>query len=165
MDTPKLPVNYLEEGKRYLDDIEALGLRPAAFFWAYDRPLDTFVLVLITEEYDHVGPLELSRHLFKAHNAAVTPSTIDPLIIRMHSPQHQIVREMDKLMPLRISFTPSDGGEPPAEPWARAVTTVGGLEIDGEWVYRFDKPLADRKTVDILRRWHRFERNVDKAAA
>jgi hypothetical protein len=45
------------------------------------------------------------------------------------------------------------------------MTTVGGLEIDGDWVYRFDKPPTTAKTTDVLRRWRRFERNVDKVAA
>lgn len=45
MDTPELPISYIQEGQRYLDDIEKLGLRPAAFFWAFDRPLKAFTLV------------------------------------------------------------------------------------------------------------------------
>ena len=160
MDTPELPVPYLEEGLRYLYAIEALGLHPAAFFWAYDRPIDTFVLVLIAEEFDQVGPLAISRLLFKAHDVSATPSTIDPLIIRMHSPAHQIVQEMDKIMPLKIE---GPGGSKVVG--ARAITRVGGLEVDGDWLYRFNKPLTRRNSIDILRRWHRFERNVDKAAA
>lgn len=120
---------------------------------------------MISDEYDHVGPLELSRLLFKAYNAAATPDAIDPLLIRMHSPNHQIVRELEKLMSLRVAWKSEDAGVERSSPWARAITSVGGLEIDGEWVYRFDKPLADRATVDVLRRWHRFERNVEKLAA
>jgi len=159
MDTPALPVGYYEEGGRYLASVEALGLRPAAFFWAFDRVTETFVLVLITEEFDAVGPLALSKILFKAYIAEATPRAIDPFIIRLHSPHHQIVQAMDKIMPLKYT---SAG---PGAPAARAITTVAGLEIDGDWVYRFDKPLSTAKTTDVLRRWRRFERNIDKVAA
>ncbi len=165
MDTPALPVGYFDEGTRYLEDVEKLGLRPAAFFWAYDRLVEMFVLVLITEEFDAVGPFALSKLLFKAYNAAATPSSIDPFIVRLHSPDHQIVREMDKIMPFNFSFVPSDPLLHNDTKFGRAITTVGGLEIDGDWVYRFNKPLAPAKKVDVLRRWHRFERNVDAVAA
>jgi hypothetical protein len=166
MDTPALPIGYFDEGARYLADIEKLGLRPAAFFWAYDRLVDIFVLVLITEEFDAVGPLAISKLLFKAYNAAATPSSINPFIVRLHSPDHQIVREMDKIMPFKFSLdaSVSQDGKEVAEV-ARAVLRVGELEIDGDWVYRFNEPLAPAKKVDVLRRWHRFERNVDAIAA
>jgi hypothetical protein len=160
MDTPALPVGYFEEGERYLAAIEKLGLRPAAFFWAFDRITETFVLMLISDEFDAVGPLSLSKILFKAYVADATPRAIDPFIIRLHSPRHQIVRAMDKIMPLK--YTSAMPGVPPA---ARAITTVGGLEIDGDWVYRFVKPLSTAKPFEVLRRWRRLERNVDKAAA
>jgi hypothetical protein len=166
MDTPALPIGYFEEGGSYLAAVEALGLRPAAFFWAFDRITETFVLVLITDEFDAVGPLALSKILFKAYIAEATPRAIDPFIIRLYSPLHQIVREMDKIMPFKFEQGAPifKNGQPVAKA-ARAVTNVGGLEIDGDWVYRFDKPLSTAKTVDVLRRWHRFERNVDKKAA
>jgi hypothetical protein len=125
-----------------------------------------FVLVLITEEFDAVGPLAISKLLFKAYNAAATPSSIDPFIVRLHSPDHQIVREMDKIMP--FNFDPGTSvihGGKEVTKIARAITTVSGLEIDGDWVYRFNKPLTATKKVDLLRRWHRFERNIDAIAA
>lgn len=168
MDTPALPVDYFEEGDRYLAAVEALGLRPAAFFWAFDRITETFVLVLIIEEFDAVGPLALSKILFKAYNAEATPRAIDPFIIRLHSPHHQIVREMEKIMPLKFEQGAAifkNGHPEPVAKAIRAVTNVGGLEIDGDWVYRFDKPLSTVRTVDVLRRWRRFERNVETMAA
>jgi hypothetical protein len=166
MDTPALPVDYFEEGGRYLSAVEALGLRPAAFFWAFDRFTENFVLVLVTAEFDAVGPLALSKILFKAYNSEATPRAIDPFIIRLHSPHHQSVQAMDKIMPCKVEpgATVFKNGEPVTKV-ARAVTNIGGLEIDGDWVYRFDKPLSTAKPVDVLRRWRRFERNVDKKAA
>jgi hypothetical protein len=168
MDTPALPIGYFNDGARYLEDVEKLGLRPAAFFWAYDRLIEMFVLVLITEEFDAVGPLVLSKLLFKAYNAAATPSSIDPFIVRLHSPDHRIVREMDKIMPFNFTFTSTNPVSPSSDEKlkiGRAVANFGGLEIDGDWIYRFNKPLTATKKVDLLRRWHRFERNVDAIAA
>ena len=169
MATPELPVGYFDEGRAYLDAVETLGLRPNAFFWAFDSVTNGFVLVLITEAFDAVGPLALSEILFKAYNAQATPRAIDPFIIRLHSTQHQIVYEMDRILPFSMHFRPDDSvmkGEEEVAKLGRAVATIGGLEIDGEWVYVFDKPLTKKhSTTDVLRRWHRFERTINKMAA
>jgi len=167
MDTPELPIGYLEEGRAYLKSMQKLGLRPNAFFWAYDHVAGEFVLVLITEAFDAVGPLELSRLLFKAHNAHATPQAINPFIVRLHSINHQIVRELENVTLLKI--TPGatvykDGKE--ITDVTRAVINVGGLEIDGDWVYLYEKPLAKRhSTTEVLKRFHRFEQTVNRMAA
>ena len=168
MDTPALPLGYFDEGARYLAAVERHGLRPAAFLWAFDRVTEGFVLVLITDEFDAVRPLAVSKILFKAYNAQVTPRAIDPFVIRLHSPQHQIVREMETLpIGLKAGTDVFKNREP--GPFARttgsSVTHIGGLQINGDWVYRFNKPLAPAKAVDVLRGWRRFERNIDKVAA
>lgn len=167
MATPELPIGYFDEGRAYLGSLQTLGLRPNALFWAYDRVTCDFVLVLITEVFDAVGPLELSRLLFKAYNAHVTPQAIDPFIIRLHSTDHQVAREMDKSMQFRAlpgaMMSKDDEGMIRV---SRAIKTVDGLDFEEDWVYVYDKPLSKKhNTTEILRLFQQFERTVNEIAA
>ena len=168
MGTPSLPLGHLEAGRAYLDAVERLGLRPLGLLWAFDRVIDHFALVLIAEEYEQAGPLELSRVLFKAYNAEATPRAIDPFIVRLHSPHQPIVIELGKFLPMKLELkpmTPLPAGQP--EPFSdkAAMVNAGGLEIDSRWVYRFNTSTRRTDTVEALRRWRCFSANVDKLAA
>lgn len=170
MDTPALPVGYMVGGARYLEAVERLGLRPTALFWAYDKIVGHFVLVLVADEYDQAGPLELSKVLFKAYNANATPSVIDPFIVRLHSPLQPVIEEIGKFMPFKIEFQPTPAGDGEllrGSPTAatRAINNAGGLDVEGDWVYRFDKGGKSSSAMEVSRRWRRFAENVDRAAA
>ena len=124
--------------------------------------------MLIAEEYEQAGPLELSKVLFKAYNAEATPRAIDPFIVRLHSPRQPIVVELGKFLPLKAELkptTPLPIGHP--EPFSdmAMIVKAGGLEIDSRWVYRFDRSTKRVNTIEALRRWRRFSANVDELAA
>jgi hypothetical protein len=167
----EIDVKFKEGGAKYLRSIERLGLRPDALFWAYDKTVDKFVLVLVTDEYDYVGPMALSKTLFEAYNKAATPIEIDPFIVRMHSPRQWIIKEIGKFLPFKASFvrvTSPDGkpieGVDQAEFVGPMVVNASDLEVSSDWVYRFEKPKKP-KTVELARRWRRFTQNVSRVAA
>ena len=162
-----LDVSRKEAGADYLASVEMLGLRPTALFWAFDKTLEQFVLVLTTPMFDYAGPLELSKVLIEAYRKSGTPKEIDPFIVQMHSPEHAIIREMAKFMPFNASAaTVSDPSGRPRQDIGIVALTIntGDLEVSSNWVYRFEKP-APVKTVEASRRWRRFVDRVDKLAA
>ena len=170
MASREIDVKYMEAGVEYLLSLERLGLRPDGLFWAFDKTLDKFVLVLVTEIYDFAGPLALSKTLFEAYNKAATPITIDPFIVRMHSPRHWIVQEIAKYFPFtkgaKLTVQSADG-RPRDDVQATAnemTVNAGDLEVSSDWVFRFEKPKKPM-TVEIARRWRRFSQNVERLAA
>lgn len=161
MDTPELDVGRKVAGQHYLKALLALGMDPVALFWAFDRKVDSFVLVLITEFFDYKGPYEISKLLFKAYNAAATPREIDPFIIRLHSPAQKAIRNFR--IPTHI-YNVDQTGRPVGEPAELKSATVGDLIVSGDWVYKFGKP-SKKKSTELSRLWSRFERNIEKLAA
>ncbi len=157
-----LEMKFWKAGQDYLAAVERLGLRLRCLFWADDLALGTKVLVLVTEAIDIAGPLALSQLLFKAYNNEATPQEINPFIVRLHSPQQAIIREIGKIWPFDVSMRNAEG-EDITEKMLKADITAGSLKLDPSWVYRFDKEVAP--TVDAGRQWRRFARNVEKLAA
>ncbi|WP_162561287.1 hypothetical protein [Methylobacterium terrae] len=74
-----LPTGHLKAGAEYLSALRGLGLDPEGLLWAHDRTVQDFVLVLVTAQFDAVGPLELYRLLTHAYNAAATPQAVSPV--------------------------------------------------------------------------------------
>ncbi len=164
MDTPTPPLSSFEAGAGYLAALEDLGLCPNALFRAFDRVADAFVLVLVTDAYDAVGPLALSTLLFMAYNVEATCRAIDSFVVRLHGPSHRFVAEIENRLPGRLDArVPRDGPWPATQ--TGDVISADGLEIDEAWIYRLEKPVSKGKTADILRRWHRFETKVNRLAA
>lgn len=162
----ELDLKLLDGGKEYLASLERLGLRPDGLFWAFDKTISKFVLVLVTDEYDYAGPLKLSSTLFEAYRKSATPIEIDPFIVRMHSPYHAIIQQMIGFQVKGVSITVSDTKDGPQRDiplTGPMMTYVADLEISSDWVYRFEIP-EKRKTVDLMRKWKRFENNVARAA-
>lgn len=171
MDPKDLPLDRLEAGRRYLSAIEKLGLRPSALFWAWDRTIEAFVLVLVSHAFDFAGPLALSRTLIDAYNRAGTPREIDPFILRLHSPKQQIVKEIGKFFPFEselIGVTDADGKPIPGVERARVASLqldAADLEIHSDWVLRFEAAGKKASAVEMSRGWRRFVSNIDRLAA
>ena len=162
MDTPELDVTRHKAGARYLEALRKLGLEPVALFWAYDAAVKHFVLVLITEFFDLKGPYEISKLLFKAYNAAATPQEIDPFIVRLHSPAQSAIRSLR--MPTHIRPVDQRTGRPTGTAVEIKTSTHGDLTVSPQWTYKFGR-VSKKISVDLRRRWSRFERNVTDLAA
>ncbi len=52
MDQRNLGVARYDAGAEYLDALRRLKLEPEALFWAYDRTLEQYVLVVVTSLFD-----------------------------------------------------------------------------------------------------------------
>jgi hypothetical protein len=168
MATHTLDINHWNAGLEYKEALAKLGLRPEMLFWAYDQVLDHFVLVLATHVYDKVGPLHLSQTLFKAYTLSATPKDIDPFAVRLHSPNQTVIRELSKMLPFNLTEGTTaqvlDKSSPPVEINIKsAEVSLFGLECHSDWIYTFKQ--SKQKTTDILREWHRFNRNIEKLAA
>ena len=155
-----IDLTYLKAGRSYLESLRALGLEPDCLFWAQDELVGENVLVLVTTQYDRVGPLALSETLFKAHNLAGTPAEIDPFIVRMHSPEQSVIKELAKIVALNVKVDPLT---PDPVPMTFHING-GGLQFEPAWIYRFRLP-AKKPPAELARQWRRFNRNVDKLAA
>lgn len=167
MATPDIEERFLTAGREYGEALANLGLDPHALFWAYDEAEAHHVLVLVTDFFDFKGPLEISKQLFRAYNASVTPKEIDPFTVRLHSINQPVGQEFR-------NFAGSDGilrvwdknmVPKPMPPEARVESfNVGGLVMKPSWTISV-RPGKPRTSVELSRRWNRFTRNVDRVAA
>lgn len=172
MDQKDLGVERYDAGRDYLTAIRTLKLEPEALFWAYDKSMEQFVLVIVTSLFDFAGPLALTKLLFEAYNAAATPKEIDPFIIRLHSPKHALYRAARVHIGNRFDQADLKGPELDRATIAGTVmpSTIvsfraGDLESFGTWVYKSTPPVTRTTAVDSERRWTRFERAVHAVAA
>jgi hypothetical protein len=161
-----------DAGADYLAALRRLKLEPEALFWAYDRMLEQFVLVIVTSLFDFAGPLALMRLLFDAYNAAATPKEIDPFILRLHSPKHAFYRAAQLHIGNRFDMADLKGRALDRATIAGEVTPpviasfrAGDVESFGTWVYKSTPVVSKAKTVDQERRWRRFESAVHALAA
>lgn len=157
MAAPTLEVKYMDAGHEYLRTLRRFGLDPLALFWAYDHVAKQFVLVLVSEFFDVVGPLEISKLLFRAYNASVTPKSIDPFIIRLHSHTQPISM-------LMLHRTGHGVVGKPGPDVAIAGGTIGGMELKAEWLIA-SRDYTGKSTVDLVGRWDRIGRTLSKMAA
>jgi hypothetical protein len=171
MDQNDLGLARYDAGRDYLKALRALDLEPESLFWAFDRAIDQFVLVLVTSFFDYAGPLALSELLFKAYRAAATPAEIDPFILRLHSPKQTIYREL--LFALMTTGTIEAGWQ--IDDYYRAVLAgdrqqtgvfkfnYAELEGFGAWIYTAKK--KQTKLIDVARPWDRFSHKIEALAA
>ena len=170
MDTPEAELKHMQAGRDYLKAIEALGLELAALFWAKDDIAKQYVLVMFTDVFDYIGPYEISKKLFDAYNLAGTPKSIDPFIVRLHSPQQQIAKAIDQVFGVELKLFGPDAKTGLRKPvdMTNSVLTIssGGLTFKKTWMIKYSG-LQGRspKTLDLSRKWRRFERNVQALAA
>lgn len=166
MATPEIEERFLIAGREYGEALAGLGLDAHALFWAFDQLEERHVLVLVTDFFDVKGPLEISKQLFRAYNASVTPREIDPFVVRIHSVNQPAGTELlqwaagDWKGKILDQFT----NKPKGDEFDISNINVGGLDIRPGWVIRARKA-KPRQTVEINRRWDRFSRNLDKVAA
>ena len=172
MDQRDLGIARYDAGADYLAALRRLKLEPEALFWAYDRTLEQFVLVIVTSLFDFAGPLALMRLLFDAYNAAATPKEVDPFILRLHSPKHALYRAAQPHIGARFDMAdlkgrPLDRATIAGEVTPRAIASfrAGDLESFGTWVYKSTPISLKARTTDAERRWRRFESAVHALAA
>jgi len=172
VDQRDLGIVRYDAGAEYLDALRRLKLEPEALFWAYDRTLEQYVLVIVTSLFDFAGPLALMRLLFDAYNAAATPKEIDPFILRLHSPKHALYRAAQLHIGNRFDMAELKGRSLDRATIAGEVTPpvvmsfrADDLESFGTWVYKSTPVSPKAKTVDTERRWRRFESAVHALAA
>ena len=84
-------------GREFFLALKELGVYPDGLFWAFDEQIEEQVLVPITSLFDYVGPFRFNKLLIKAYNAAATPQSISPFIIRLHSPNDDMAVAILKL--------------------------------------------------------------------
>ena len=156
-----LPPDHLSAGADYLAALRNLGLDPEGLLWAYDRTISEFALVLITGQFDFVGPTEIYQTLTRAYNVAATPEAISPFIVRLHSPAQEIVRELRVAYGWDIRVDPLEAAPPDLK--VDIQLNVGDLTFELAWVYH----LRQRKIApaERARRWRRFKGNVEALAA
>ena len=169
-------VIHMEAGAAYLAALRKLGLDPECLLWAEDEVVGQTVLVLVTTQFDRVGPLEVSKLLFKAYNLAGTPKEISPFILRLHSPEQALIQEMDRArlgdlvnrrLSVRVAPIMEAGRLPPLAEAGPAEINIaaGGMKFRLDWVYKWQIPAKKANAVDLRRRWQKFAQNVDKLAA
>ena len=153
-----LPAGFIEAGQRYDKSLKALGLKADGLFWAWDKTLGDFVLVLVTRHFDHAGPLELFRLLTRAYNLSATPTEISPFVVRVHSPDQEIIRNL-----LTIDAHDSQGKR---VEYMTARGEIADIEYVNHWVYYWPNSKSKKPNpVARSREWHRFKDNIEKLAA
>jgi len=144
----------------------------ASPFWrsALGRP-DRRCIVPVTRFFDYAGPLAVTEALFKAYRASATPAEIDPFIIRVHSPEQRVYKEL--LFALRSTGTIAAGWS--RDDYHRAVLagdveqagvfafTYADLSGFGAWIYKASE--GPKKLIDVAKPWTRFSSKVQKLAA
>ncbi len=167
MDTRTIDERFLIAGKEYGEALEKLGLDPHALLWVFDEIEGRFVLILVTDFFDLKGPLEVSRQLFKAFNASVTPKEIDPFTVRVHSINQPFGEEIHGLAASDGKVNVFDKFMQPragAENARISAYRTENIEIRTEWIISAKRSGA-RKTVELNRRWDRFTKNLEAIAA
>lgn len=158
-----------QAGAEYLTALQKLGLDPECLFWAEDEIIGIPVLVLVTRQVDRVGPLALSRLLFKAFNAAATPNEINPFLVRLHSPEQSIIQELGKVVEMNKEFelhfahgSPVASSDRPVGP---ELLAGGGLRFERDWIYKWNTASEEQSKDHMVRQWRLFSENVERLAA
>lgn len=153
----------MEAGKAYLDALRKLGLDPEGLVWAWDRVDENLVLMLVTRYFDIVGPSALSTLLFRAYNLAITPTEIDPFIVRIFSPDHMLIRNVTTAMDDFKTQVVDRGGLGHEEEMESAHLGAGSFVIPIGRAYVWKD--VRRPKDDLLRRWGIIKKRVDAIAA
>lgn len=136
-------------GEAYLSALARIGFIPDGLFWARDKIDDRLVLVLVSRFFDSAGPLTLSRLLFRAYRGAITPSEVNPLDLRLHSPNQTLMREF-----IAAAKAPAAAG---------AVYSDDVLDIPLDAILLLNTEVAQSPAP--LQDWQLIERNVERLAA
>lgn len=167
MDPSEIDQRLLTAGKEFDVALAGLGLDAHALFWGFDKELGRHVLVLVTDYFDLKGPLAISRALFRAYNASVTPKEIDPFTVRLHSINQPAGRQF--VDHVNSGWAVNKLDQKTKKPIGDAIPIKAmetyGVEIRPEWIIAARGLKQARKTTEINRRWDRFQRNIDKLAA
>lgn len=153
-----LPPGYLEAGRDFWAALKHLGLVPEALFWARDKSIGEFALVLITSHFDREGPKEIYRLLTQAYNLAATPAAISPFIVRLHSPSQAISEAI-----LENEFSADTD-------LVYFTLNRGDLTYHDKWIYTAKYKngrvkIRKLSPVERSRQWKRFKENIERLAA
>lgn len=174
MATDELTETHMAAAKEFSKSLSDIGFDMDGVFWAYDKEDERHVLIVVTDVFDAKGPLEISRQIFKAYNASLTPKEIDPFIVRLLSTNQVDARELLGMASsdwtvkhykkgtseFSIRKNIANGNTLELEEF-----TVSDVTIRPEWVVMIKAHHKVRKTHEINRKWDFFKRNLDKLAA
>jgi len=160
--------------KEFSNALSAIGFDMAGVLWAYDNEDERFVLIVITDVFDAKGPLEISKQLFRAYNASLTPKEIDPFFVRLLSTNHTAAKNF--LMVVHSDWKVMHYTKDTPEFAVRNNTAKGTVltledysdsevTIRPEWVVMLKPFHNPRKKHEINRKWDFFKRNLDRLAA
>ena len=160
---------HLRAGADYLASLQKLGLDPNCLFWADDEVVRHPVLVLVTRQFDRVGPLALSELLFKAYDAAATPREINPFVLRLHSPEQAVIRGLNQFAQDKVvmiaHFADGRSEDNSGPNYGPQFLMGGGLRFQHEWIYKWDISTPAPSRMAMTRQWRRFAGNVYGVAA
>lgn len=174
MATNELTETHMIAAREFTDSLSKIGFDMDGVFWAYDKEDERHVLIVVTDVFDAKGPLEISRQIFKAYNASLTPKEIDPFIVRLLSTNQTAARDL--LNVASSDWTVMHYKKSTPEFAIRNNTAKGTLlkledysvsevVIRPEWVVMVKPWHKNRKNTEINRKWNFFKRNLDKLAA
>lgn len=165
MASDDLDPSYLEAGREFVASLEHLGLDPEIAAWGFDTTISRHVFVVVTDFFDFKGPYEVSKMLFQAYNGSALPKTIDPFMVRLHSGRHALAHSVRLLLgDSRVSARDGATGKIKADNLVLRGGEAGGIQFHKAWIVRF-RAAPQRKSVELGRRWKRFERNIEALAA
>lgn len=158
-------------GQDFVAGIEALGLRPTAAFWLYDRASLELRLGLVTDVLAVFDYSEFHRLIVKAYERSALPHEIDPLMVETFERSSVFAREVRKAMPI-IEGSPlvavqtmTRQGEVRTYPASAgfSFTEIGPYIVSNSWVYRSD--WRGRSNSDIQKEMKLFRRTVGELKA
>lgn len=160
MDLPELPESLHVAGRKFLDQLGALGLHPEGLLWVYDCRQQEFQLQLLWSGVDRYGPYSLTKLIFSAYRAAALPRDIDPFSIHVRSPKFgagggmmNVIRGVAKYQNRPEEWMMTEGDDV-NNPVYRARVS---------WIYRLaTKP---QSPTNVVRDWKRFNESVTALAA
>jgi len=175
MVAPKLEQNYMQAAHEFSNVLERLGFDMEAVFWGYDDNEERHILIIVTDVFDAQGPLEISKQIFRAYNASLTPKEIDPFVVVLFSPRQTFAVKCLTMINNEWTFCRNFDERPSSyamvNEHVRSVSASisqvdsEGIMVKPEWVVMSRGMHKTRKTVEINRRWHSFKRHIDEKIA
>ena len=156
MDSPELPVNFLEAAREYDRSLRSLGLRPDMLVWGWDFEAKAFQLVLVWAGVDRFGPLAVTNLLFKAYNASALPKAIDPFSVVAVGKSHPVASTIGGLRTseaVQIGTSKSEPGNQ-VEP---------DIHFEKKWIITMAS--KQRTSLEVSKDWRRFNEKVTALAA
>ncbi|WP_427025063.1 hypothetical protein ACP4J4_03780 [Aureimonas ureilytica] len=162
----------IEAGRTYLAALNELGFRPEGAMWSLraNEP-ETLELSLFSALVDRIGTGAIFDALFKAYEGAKTPRSFDPWLVGLYSPNQLFFKAIagypfEHLSSREgVAFLMIQGkeyemrGQSVRIPESEIVRMV-----QPDWVYRVPEGDRSSPSIEIVRRWKRFEQMVREAA-